>query len=199
MKWYKYNINDMTEKLYQRYLGMMSECRRARIEKKAQREDRLRSVAAEMLLRASLASTLGIREQDIVILEDERGAPYVKGVNVHVSLSHSGDYAVCAIADCPVGIDIEKIRPINMRVAERTFSDGELKHLGPDDEISDEVLRHFYEIWTAKEAYGKCVGTGILLKDTIDTTKLKDIVWAYPEGYVVSVVTSRTLKGDRLA
>ena len=188
MKWYKYNINDMTEKLYQRYLGMMSECRRARIEKKAQREDRLRSVAAEMLLRASLASTLGIREQDIVILEDEHGAPYVDGIDVHVSLSHSGDYAVCAISDKPVGIDIEKIRPVNMRISERTFSAGEKEYLGADGMITDESLGRFYEIWTAKKAYGKMLGTGILLKDTKDTTELENIERAYLDGYVITVI-----------
>ena len=188
MKWYKYNINDMTEKLYQRYLGMMSECRRARIEKKALREDRLRSVAAEMLLRMALSEMLGINEQDITILETKEGAPYVEGIDVYVSISHSGDYAVCAVAECPVGIDIEKIHPVNMRIAERTFSVGELEYLGADGKMTDEVLGRFYEIWTAKEAYGKMLGTGVLLKDTADTTKLENIERAYLDGYVVTVI-----------
>lgn len=188
MKWYKYNINDMSEELYNRYLCLMCEKRKSRIEKKTHRPDRILSVAAEMILRKALSEMFGKSEQDIVILEDERGAPYVEGIDVHVSLSHSGVYAVCAIAERPVGIDIERIRPINMRIAERTFSDGESEYLGAGGEISDEVLLRFYEIWTAKEAYGKCMGTGILLKDTTDTTKLDNIVREYFDGYVVTVI-----------
>ena len=196
MKWYKYNINDMTEQLYQGYLAMMCECRRARVENKSLHEDRARSVAAEMLLRMALSETFGVSEEDITILEDERGAPYADKIDVHVSISHSGDYAVCAIADCPVGIDIEKIRPINMRVAERTFSVGELEYLGADGKMTDEVLLRFYEIWTAKEAYGKMLGTGILLKDTVDTAKLENIQREYPNGYVISIITQKTLKEE---
>ena len=96
MKWYKYNIGDMSAELYGRYLSMTCGKRRQRIEKKARYEDRLRSVAGEMLVRRAVAEEYGVREEDILLLEDERGAPYIDGIDVHVSISHAGDYVMCA-------------------------------------------------------------------------------------------------------
>ena len=188
MKWYKYNIEDMTAEIYEKYLGMMDNTRRCRIERKRNHEDRLRSVAAEMLLRQALSEKFGIYEDAVRILNDERGAPYVDGENIHVSISHSGDYAVCAISDTPVGIDIEKVRPICARVAIGTFSAGEMEYLDTDgNEFSDGALVRFYEIWTAKEAYSKLDGSGISLKNTVDTTTLS-VRRVHFDGYVVSIV-----------
>ncbi|MBQ2863688.1 MAG: 4'-phosphopantetheinyl transferase superfamily protein, partial [Clostridia bacterium] len=159
-----------------------------RIEKKAERDDRLRSVAGEMLVRRAVAEEYGVREEDILLLEDERGAPYIKGIDVHVSISHAGDYAVCAVADAPVGIDIEKIKPTNRRIAERTFSKRELEYLGCEGEMGDDALLRFFEIWTAKEAYAKMQGTGLSLHDTPDTQALDNVTREYIDGYVISVI-----------
>ena len=38
------------------------------------------------------------------------------------NLSHSGEYAVCALSDKPVGVDIEEIGSPDFAVAERCFS-----------------------------------------------------------------------------
>ena len=188
MKWYKYNINDMTEECYCKYLGMMSPERRERVLKKSRQEDRLRSVAADMLLRTALSESFCTDEDDIKILEDERGAPYVDGIDVCVSISHSGDYAVCAFSHAPVGIDIEQVRPICARVAVGTFSEGETEYLGADgNELSGDALVRFYEIWTAKEAYAKMTGNGISLKHTVDTTTVP-VRRVHFDGYVVSIV-----------
>ena len=188
MKWYKYNIGDMSAELYGRYLSMTCGKRRQRIEKKARYEDRLRSVAGEMLVRRAVAEEYGVREDDILLLEDERGAPYIDGIDVHVSISHAGDYVVCAISDRPVGIDIEKIKPVSRRIAERTFSRSELEYLNCDGEMRGDALVRFYEIWTAKEAYAKMKGAGLSLHDTPDTSVLDNIRREYIDGYVISVI-----------
>ena len=188
MKWYKYNITDMTEECYGRYLGLMSPERRERVLKKALQKERVRSVAADMLLRKALSESFCTDEDDIKILEDERGAPYVDGIDVSVSISHSEDYAVCAFSHTPVGIDVERVRPICARVATGTFSASETEYLGADgNELSGESLVRFYEIWTAKEAYAKMTGNGISLKNTQDTTTIP-VRRVHFDGYVVSIV-----------
>ena len=76
---------------------------------------------------------------------------------------------VCAVDDKPIGIDIEQIRPIDLTVAKRICTDEELLYLfghTPTDEdftytTDTEILTRFFELWTAKEAYGKCMGEGI--------------------------------------
>ena len=84
----------------------------------------------------------------------EKGKPYVKGLPVCFSISHSGDYAVCVVSDEEIGIDIEKIRPINKRVADKFATEKEKEYI-----LSSS--NGFFEIWTLKEAYFKCIGTGL--------------------------------------
>ena len=53
-----------------------------------------------------------------------------------------------------IGIDIEALREIRPDAAKRFASAEELEYIGSDP-------RRLFEIWTLKEAYFKCVGTGI--------------------------------------
>lgn len=188
MNWNKYNIDELTDALYERYLGMMSPERRERVARKAIREDRLRSVAGELLVRRAVSEALGICEEAVPLCSDGRGAPTLDGTGLFVSIAHSGNYAVCALSDTPVGIDIEEVRPMCGRVATGTFSVRENEYLGADGyELSGETLVRFFEIWTAKEAYGKMKGEGVTLSDTVDTTTIP-VKRKYFDGYVVSIV-----------
>lgn len=74
---------------------------------------------------------------------------------VYFSVSHSGDYAVCALDDHPVGIDIEVIGKESRNIAERFFARDELEY------ITD--TGSFYHIWTLKESFMKVVGLGMRL------------------------------------
>jgi 4'-phosphopantetheinyl transferase len=74
--------------------------------------------------------------------------------NIHFNISHSANYVACAIADSPVGIDIEGRRKVNSAVAKRYFTDEEIESIHSDDD--------FFKIWTFKEALGKYTGDGLL-------------------------------------
>ena len=183
MKYYKYNVHDLSDTEYEKYLAMASEKRRARIEKKSDADRRL-SVCAEMMLRREIAAVYSVNEEDIIIENDPSGAPAVLGMDVFVSISHSHDYAVCAISERRVGIDIEKIRSIPTRVAERTLSPDESAYLSQG---AGDAQRRFYEIWTAKEAYAKMTGHGISLHNTPDTSKLSCVSHEYFDDYVIAI------------
>lgn len=100
------------------------------------------------------------------------GRPTLAGVtNLSFSLSHSGSFAVVALAEgeAQLGVDVEEVKS-------RVRIDGlAARVLGADDlaawrALSDsgDRLRSFLEAWTAKEAYLKALGTGI-------TTRLRDV------------------------
>ena len=179
----------MTDELYERYLGMMSSERRGKLEKKAIRDDRLRTMAGELLVRRAVSEILGITEEAVPLCSDERGAPILEGTGLFVSIAHSGSYVVCAVSHTPVGIDIEQVRPMCGRVATGTFYKSECEYLASDGyELSGESLVRFYEIWTTKEAYAKMTREGISLKNTIDTTTIP-VKRVHFDGYVVSIVT----------
>lgn len=93
-----------------------------------------------------------------VIAESRRGKPYLADYEgPELSLSHSGEYVVCALSDRPVGIDIQAMRPYRKGIAQRYFSAPELARLeaAPDKTVA------FYELWTAKESLIKAAGLSL--------------------------------------
>lgn len=84
----------------------------------------------------------------------------------HLSLSHSGAWLACAVAPQPVGIDLE-VKDIQspgrrdvLALAAMACSPGELAQLQALDG-GPARQRHFLQIWSLKEAYFKCTGTGV--------------------------------------
>ena len=87
----------------------LSSSRKVRIDRLRRQEDRQRSLAAELLVYQLLEQHWGITTAKLHCKDN--GQPYLSGCDLHVSISHSGDWVACAVSSCPVGIDIERIRP----------------------------------------------------------------------------------------
>ncbi|HQW90080.1 MAG TPA: 4'-phosphopantetheinyl transferase superfamily protein, partial [Nitrospira sp.] len=84
--------------------------------------------------------------------------------DIQFSLSHSGAYAVVAVAaGRAVGVDVEVRRPDvdALKLAERFFAAGEAQQIIQAQ--GDAQQRLFYRSWTAKEAYLKGRGVGLSL------------------------------------
>ena len=105
-----YDIRTLDTDTMAHTVGMMDEERRRRVNDIAGEDDRRRTVAGELLARRLLAQRLGCGEGEVPLRWDEMGKPAVDAAGVYVSVSHSGPYAVCAIADVPVGVDVEVVR-----------------------------------------------------------------------------------------
>lgn len=192
MNLYKFNINDLTDSEYEDYRHHMSGDRRQRLDTLRFADDRKRSLCGYMLAVKALGKLSGISENDIVIKYDENSKPYSENTNLHFSISHSGDYAVCVVSATPIGIDIEKIRQLNMQSVRRfANSDETLYIFGHQPEKIDfeshdlEVLERFFEVWTKKEAYGKLLGVG--LGYDMKNTCVKNAVTTFFDGYIVTV------------
>ena len=90
------------------------------------------------------------------IKRNEHGKPYFKNLpDFHFNISHSTDILAVAISDGKVGIDIEKLRTPDLRIAKR-FCEDEQAYVTETD-----PKNRFFEVWTKKEAYLKYKGTGI--------------------------------------
>ena len=88
----------------------------------------------------------------------EGGKPHFKDhPERHFNLSHSGDYALCALSDAPVGADLEVIRPRKEGLPAYTFKGADYERwltLGGDWEA-------FYTLWTEVESVVKYTGEGL--------------------------------------
>jgi len=127
--------------------------RRERIHAYIQATDKARCLVAGLLLRQLCGVT-----DDSQLMIGENGKPYLKNGSVYFNLSHSGDYAVLAVADSEIGVDIEKVTPYDDAVAARCFTQAEqewIKKQGNDEA--------FFTLWTAKESLMKGFGLGLSL------------------------------------
>ena len=103
-----------------------------------------------------LAGKLLLREMTnwaLTIEKDDYGKPFFTNSDLHLSLSHSGDYVVGIVSKRPVGIDIQLITKRLERVAPRVMNAEKFKNLDPNN-----PLEHLHVYWGAKEALYKAYG-----------------------------------------
>ena len=83
--------------------------------------DRNRTLWAELLIRRVVAKKLSRPFEKILIRQDERGKLFVEDCSLEISLSHGGDWAVAAVADSAIGIDVEIDSEDALLIAEKFF------------------------------------------------------------------------------
>lgn len=112
--------------------------------------------------RAAVAFLMAAALPGAVLRHDEHGAPFIVegegGGCVHISISHSRNYAVLAVSVCAMGVDVEEDG--RSRQLERVSA----RFLRGDDYLNN---GGFLAAWTAKEAVFKAAG--------IPTAVLSDI------------------------
>lgn len=127
--------------------------------------DRRRRLAAYILLERAFSGWKPFGQNRCLAGElyrrTEGGKPYLEGnTEFQFNLSHSGDCAVCAFGNVPVGVDVQERRPLRSDIASRFFSGREaalLKACANEKERED----LFFHLWCAKEACVKLTGQGL--------------------------------------
>ena len=161
MKIYAVKISDINEeKLDKLCLSIDSE-KRHRIERFINKKDKIRASIGEILVRSIIIRELNIENEHIKFEENLLyGKPYLHGyLDFNFNISHSEDFVVCAVDSKPVGIDIEAVKCIEYKdIAQNFFTEREFNYIVKQK--SDIQLSRFYEIWTLKESYMKCIGKG---------------------------------------
>ncbi len=147
---------EFQEELF-RYLP---ESGKLRVKDRLSDTSRLHTIVGELLARYSVAQYLQNPETSIDLQFGENGKPHIENIpDVHFNISHSGHYVVCAVASTEIGIDVERSRKVNLRIAERFFSPSEIHDLMQLHEA--EQMQYFITLWTIKESYLKAIGKGL--------------------------------------
>ena len=122
---------------------------------------RRRSLAAALLLHYGLQQA-GRDATQASFAYNAQGKPYIPREKLCFNLSHSGDWAVCAIAGCEVGCDVEKVTKCNMGIVERFFCREERDDIAAQPSDNAQAER-FFRYWTLKESFMKATGLGMKL------------------------------------
>ncbi len=165
-------------------LTLVSPKKRSKVENFIYKEDKCRSLIGEILVRKIICQKLELSNDQIVFKTNSYGKPYLVGYpDFHFNISHAGDWVVCAVDKKQVGVDIEKIKPIDYKIAKRFFSKQEYQDL-----MRKESLDYFYKLWTLKESYIKAMGKGLsipldLFTIKVDKGEIKFSSEKYTPGY----------------
>jgi len=162
-KAYIVNIDrSLTSYEYRALSQLLSPEKHERIGRFHHYEDAQRSLLGDALAKMAINVKSGLHYGEINFGVNPYGKPFlVNNPDLHFNISHSTDYVACVIDDDPCGIDVEAIKTIDLKIAERFFCEQEREYI-----LNTPMQYHsraFYEIWTMKEAYIKRDGRGLSL------------------------------------
>ncbi|MDR1408720.1 MAG: 4'-phosphopantetheinyl transferase superfamily protein [Oscillospiraceae bacterium] len=127
--------------------------------------------------------------QGLHLAHSKDGKPYFSELpDFHFNISHSGEAVALAAHDSPIGVDIERLRIPELRIAQRHFTPDEQEYIGGDPTL-------FFEIWTKKEAYLKYTGEGLRRELTsFSVMKLPGMRFETQvrDGYMITMCTATT-------
>lgn len=142
------------------------------------------AIATGLLLR----KYLGIcRDEQLII--DNNGKPRLKSGDVFFNLSHSNEFVALAVANQPVGIDIEQIAEVCWPAAKKVFSREQYEKLHDMD--AKEQRFTFTKLWTSTEAVLKLTGTGFTMDPSEESFGItKYAVKSIPyDNYIITYAT----------
>lgn len=147
----------VSEELISRALLLLPEERRTRALRYRRKIDRDNCVITYLMLHYGLRECYGIKSFRMAY--GEYGKPYLPDYpDVHFNISHCDTGCAVVVADCPVGVDIQDVRPFSWDIAFRVCSKRELDEL----ERSTDRDKLFTWMWAVKESVGKMKGVGVV-------------------------------------
>jgi len=154
---------------FDRYWESLSIDERERAGQFRSERHRRRFVVGRGALRRILGRYLALPPQAVALEYGPEGKPFCANQpaqwTLSFNLSHSANAAALAIArGFDIGIDVERVRPIEDNVPLEAFSEHERVAFAALPEAQRQAV--FFENWSRKEACLKALGTGFTLPPT---------------------------------
>ncbi len=157
------NVNFLDDDdLFNEALKQVSYYRFNRVQRYHFRKDKNLSLGAGLAL-DYLLKQLKLAEKEMKYQEGKHGKLRFEDYpGIYFNISHSNDYAVCAIAPVEIGVDIEKTITYESDIAKQFCSEAEIDFIENQDREKKDYC--FTRLWTLKESFLKNRGTGIIDK-----------------------------------
>ena len=194
MNWLCRSTDCFSQAQYEAAYAQLSPSRKTRIDRLHRATDKRRSLAGEILAK-ELAAQFGVCSP--IIEATEAGQPVFQNCDLFLSIAHCKNQVACVVDTQPVGIDIEFLHPFRPGLLRHVCTQEEAEFVlngydAGEYEVTDPaVISRFFEIWTAKEAWFKMVGTGITNLRSVDVLSARRQIFRQ-DGYMIQII-----KGSR--
>lgn len=159
------NCEGINEEVYNSARCFVTANRLKKTDNLVEYRDRVLSVMSEFILLYYLRTHYGIRVSNFS--ENNRGKPYIAGKEfIKFNISHTRNIVSVAISEQNIGIDVEMSPSATdkqiIQLIDFCFSEKEKFYIN----FGEPGYAHrFYEVWTRREAYFKCLGCGLSIKN----------------------------------
>lgn len=184
-------IGDISEQELQEAINALPAWRKEQTMRFKHQRGRIECAFSYLLLCDALHER-GISEPPTFVYgkEGKDGKPSLaEHPNLFFNLSHCKQAVACALAEHPVGIDIEAMGRYSERLAKYTMNEEECAEI----EASENKDAAFTRLWTMKEATMKLTGEGISTNVREVLKHSSNIIYKtqvnFEEGYVVTLAT----------
>lgn len=151
-------------------LGCLTADERERADRFRVPKPRVQFITARGILRLLLGNILGMHPEKVPIGYTGIGKPILQGLSdtLQFNVTHTDGLALIALARWRVGVDIERIRPMENPegLVARFFSPVERTRFSSLD--PSKQLNGFFRGWTCKEALIKAAGLSVAYLDEFD-------------------------------
>ena len=150
-------LPDLTQTEFDALLRLVAPKKQERIRRYHFYRDAQNSLLGDILIRSEICRITRFNKEKLDFSTNEYDKPFLTNCpDVQFNISHTGHYVACAVANKPVGIDIESIKPVDLIIAKRFFAPDETEYI-----MNGNQTRRFFEIWTKKESRIKWEGKGL--------------------------------------
>lgn len=184
-------------------LSFLSAERIEKIKKYHFTEDQKLSFYAALLVRMALITNMQIPNHLLQFSYDTHKKPFLlNSPECFFNFSHTRNAVLCSVSKtAPVGADIEYIKGTPFEIGDMIFHPAEKEYLLTSGSLKEKQQR-FFKIWTRKEAFTKCLGTGITDNlssiNTLSPLTESNFYTTKTEEYILSLYSSELVSSIEL-
>lgn len=154
------NINNYTDYDYQNMLNSLNDMDKDKISKLLKVRNRKLSILSKYLLKSILSQNYHLDYNNIYF--NANGKPLIN--EIYFNISHSFDLVVIVFSNKKIGVDIERIRKVDLNIINKFCNNKEKEYILK----SNNIYRNLFEFFCLKEAYFKMLGTNLFNMKSIE-------------------------------
>ncbi|MCR4567060.1 MAG: 4'-phosphopantetheinyl transferase superfamily protein [Pseudobutyrivibrio sp.] len=163
--------------------------------------DKVNSLYAALLTRLGITRILGNNNSELEFEYQDNHKPklaafcHSNAKDIDFSFSHTKGAVLAGITtNESIGVDIEEIKDAPFDIMKMVFHPEEISYV--TNQSKETKTKAFFEVWTKKEAYTKCLGTGLVTNlkalNTLQAPISDNIETWVDDNYICSVCTIKS-------